>query len=191
MRRRFPGHAGVAAALAAWLAAAEPAGASIELLHVEANEGGSSGGHAALRLGDATFHFRNDGGLLLLSREDWRSFVRDYALLQNRPIHALRIEVEPGSERAVAERFQTRLAAQRSQLDALAGLRAERALLALLLRRARGEGEEAPREALAIPGAGYFEEAATGAPADPALAALRAEILRERGPEFLAHAQRA
>jgi hypothetical protein len=188
VRGRSTGRAARLAALAACLGLARPADATVELLHVEANEGGSSGGHAALRLGAATYHFQNVGGLLLLAREDSRSFVHDYALLQNRPIHALRIEVAPEAERAARGRFQERLAAQRSQLDALSALRAERSLLALLLRSARGE--EAPGDALAIPGAGYFEDAGPGAPADPAVAALREAVVRERGEGFFTRRQR-
>jgi hypothetical protein len=174
------------------------AAAAIELLHVEANEGGSSGGHAALRFGAATFHFLNAGGLLLLEREDSRRFVHDYALLQNRPIHVRALEAPPEVERAARERLQARLAAQRSQLEGLAALRAERELLALLLRLSRGEALP-ERGGLAIPGAGYFEPAGAGyfepagarADADPDLAELRASALRERGLDFFAQRRRA
>jgi hypothetical protein len=169
----------VAALAASWLAAPGSA-AALEFLHVEANEGGSSGGHAALRFGDATFHFQNAAGLLVLAREDSRRFLTDYALLQNRPIHVLRIEVGPEAERSALEGLQARLAAQRSQLDALSAQRAERELLDLLARRARG-GRIEERAGLAIPGAGYF--AAEG-PLDPALAALRERALAERGAGF-------
>jgi hypothetical protein len=166
------------------------AAGAIELLHVEANEGGSSGGHAALRFGAATFHFQNAGGLLLLDREDSRRFVHDYALLQNRPIHVRALEAPPEVERAARARLQARLAAQRSQLEGLAAQRTERELLARLLRVSRGvalpEGD-----ALGIPGAGYFEPAGARAAADPALAELRASALRERGPDFLAKRRRA
>ncbi len=184
MQWRSAGCAGLAATVA-WIATARPARAAIELLHVEANEGGSSGGHAALRFGDATFHFQNAAGLLLLVREDSRGFVHDYALLQNRPIHVRPIAVAPEAEQAARERFQTRLSAQRSQLDELGALREERALLGLLVRSARGE-RESEREGLRIPGAGYFVGPGTVAPTDPALAALRQLALRGRGPGVLA-----
>src|SRR5262245_51915967 len=170
----------LAAGLAAPLASAA---ASLEFLHVEANEGGSSGGHVALRIGDATWHYQNEAGLLVLVREDSLRFVHDYALLENRPIHVQRIELSPEAERRVRERFEARLVAQQSQLDALAALRAERELLAFLVRRARGE---AAREGEGIPiaGAGYF--APTGpAGEEPALARLRERIARQRGAGFL------
>jgi len=169
-------------------AAPAPAAASIDFLHIEANEGGSSGGHAALRFGDATYHFQNVDGLLLLTREDSQRFLHDYALLENRPIHVSRIELADAAARAARERFQARLEAQRSQLDALTAVRVERALLARLLGRARGE-EGAPGEGLAFPGAGYFEAAETARAADPVLAQLRARVVHERGERFFARRQ--
>ena len=169
------------ALLASSTASAAPA---LEFLHVEANEGGSSGGHVALRIGDATYHFQNEAGLLRLAREDSLRFVHDYALLENRPIHVRRIDVSPETEQRVRERFEARLGAQRSHLDALAALRAERELLALLLRRARGEAPRAG-EGIPISGAGYFAPAGASAVEEPALAALRARVARERGASFL------
>ena len=174
-------------AATASLLVARAAGAAPELafLHVEANAGGSSGGHVALRVGDATWHYQNQAGLLLLVREDSRRFVHDTALIENRPIHVLRVGVSAEAERRVRERFQARLGAQQSQLDALAALRAERELLALLARRAAGSPLR-PGEGIAVAGAGYF--AAPGWPfePDPALARLRARVARERGESFLA-----
>ena len=165
--------------------ATSAAAGSFDFLHIEANEGGSSGGHAALRFGDATYHFQNVDGLLLLAREDSQRFLHDYALLENRPIHLSRIELEDAAARAARERFQARLEAQRSQLDALGAARAERALLARLPGRARGE-ESPPDEGLAIPGAGYFEAAGPGRARDPILAELRARAVHERGEGFFA-----
>jgi LmbE family N-acetylglucosaminyl deacetylase len=45
-------------------AAGDATGTSFAYLHVEANEGGSSGGHAAIRLGAQTFHFQFHDGML-------------------------------------------------------------------------------------------------------------------------------
>jgi hypothetical protein len=177
MRRRVLAWASVAL-----LAAPVTRAVGLEFLHVEANEGGSSGGHAALRIGDATYHYQNESGLLRLAREDSLRFVHDYALLENRPIHVQRIEVSAGAERRVSERFEARLGAQRSQLDALAALRAERDLLALLERRARGE-EPRAGEGIPVAGAGYFAEPEAGE--DPVLVQLRLQVERERGAAFL------
>jgi hypothetical protein len=174
--------AGIAAG---WMqAAAGPAAAAtLDFLHIEANEGGSSGGHAALRFGDATYHFQNVEGLLLLAREDSQRFGHDYALLENRPIHVSRIELADDAAQAAQEQFRRRLDAQRSQREALAAARAERALLARLLAQARGDAW-APGEELAIAGAGYFEPAASARTVDPVLAELRGRIVAgwgERG----------
>ena len=47
----------------------------VDYVYIEANEGGSSGGHAALRLGDETYHFQHEHpGLLRLHRDDWQHF---------------------------------------------------------------------------------------------------------------------
>jgi hypothetical protein len=191
-RKLGRGRAARASLAAAWLlaAAAPAAAATLDFLHIEANEGGSSGGHAALRFGDATYHFQNVDGLLLLVREDSQRFVHDYALLENRPIHVSRIEVADDAAEAARERFHARLEAQRSQQHALADARAERALLARLVARARGEAP-APGEGLALPGAGYFEAAASARGSDPVLAELRARIVAGWGARGFAHRRAA
>ena len=40
------------------LAPGAAAAATFDYLYIESNEGGSSGGHAAVRLGDDTWHFQ-------------------------------------------------------------------------------------------------------------------------------------
>ena len=59
-RRRDAGRAaallGLLALMPAAAAAAEPPPA-IDYLYADANEGGASGGHAAIRFGDEVFHF--------------------------------------------------------------------------------------------------------------------------------------
>jgi hypothetical protein len=173
--------------LAAALAAAPAGAATLDYLQREANEGGSSGGHVALRLGAQTFHFQNHAGLLRLTGDDSRRFAHDYALLENRPIHVSRIELDAQSERRLREHFRTRLRVQGWQLEALAALRAERELLELLERMRSGRALE---RGLALRGAGYF--APPGAVAsDPALAALRARVLREGGADFPARRRAA
>jgi hypothetical protein len=185
LRRRAWGRPVFAILATACSLGSAAAAATLDFLHIEANEGGSSGGHAALRFGDTTYHFQNVDGLLLLDREDSQRLLHDYALLENRPIHVSRIELPDEAARAAQEVFRSRLEAQRSHLDALAAARAERALLARLLGRARGVLGP-PDEALAIPGAGYFEAAGSGAGADPVLAQLRARIAAESGETIFA-----
>jgi hypothetical protein len=50
--------------------------AFFDYLYIEANEGDSSGGHAALRFGGETFHFQHETpGILRLRRIDSDAFV--------------------------------------------------------------------------------------------------------------------
>src|ERR1700745_3580257 len=68
-------------------AAAHPADPpSFDYLYVHAHEGNASGGHAAIRFGDAVFDFQHEDGLVAPRREDARRFQHLYRTLENRPI---------------------------------------------------------------------------------------------------------
>jgi len=83
----------LAAVVVARAATASPT-AYFDYLYIEANEGGSSGGHVAVRFGDETYHFQQVSlGLLQLQRNDAADFVHRYAGIENRPIHVSRIAV--------------------------------------------------------------------------------------------------
>src|SRR5262245_50900250 len=72
--------AGLLAALLI-LAAAPARAATIEYLYVDASEGGGSGGHAGLVLGDRVFHFEHRApGLLHLARESLDRVRRRYTV---------------------------------------------------------------------------------------------------------------
>lgn len=82
------------------------ADASFDFLHVEANEGGASGGHAALRFGDEVFHFQHEAsGRLRLFRDDAASFEHSYARVGNRPIHVLRVTTDAETASALRDAF--------------------------------------------------------------------------------------
>jgi len=166
------------AALAALLAILLPrpgwaAPVFLDYLYVEANEGGSSGGHAALRVGDEVFHFEyRPPGILVLRREAFDDFRRQYAGLENRTIEVRRIPVSEDTLRLVRRRFQRRHFVQRQQLAHLQTLRADRRILEQML---QGEVE--------LDGAGFFfRDAETS---DPALLALRQRVLATYGASFL------
>src|SRR5215472_4245379 len=84
---------------AALLAAVAPAAAGelgrrVDYLYIEANEGGSSGGHVALGLGDQVFHFEHRSpGILVLGVDDLEHFRYRYGVRENRTIHVSRIPV--------------------------------------------------------------------------------------------------
>jgi len=167
------------AALAALLAVllTVPAWASdrfIEYLYVDANEGGSSGGHAGLRVGDDVFHFEyRRPGILVLRRETFDEFRREYTGLENRTIEASRIPVSEETFRLVRERFRRRHLVQRWQLEVFDTLRADRRILEEML---QGDVE--------LDGAGFFF--GEGTAADPALLGLRRRVVDTYGASFLA-----
>lgn len=168
-------------------ALAGPASAAfIDYLLVEANEGGSSGGHVAIRFGDRTYHFQNEDGRLHTRREPTARLLADYALAGNRGVRAVRIEVSEASWHRLRERFETRRLVEARQLALAEALTRERRLLEQLA----AAGPHEPMLAVPLPGAGYLEPAPAGE-ASAALLALRGRIARERGPHFLAERRRA
>ena len=145
----------------------------IEYLYIDANEGGSSGGHVAVRVDDDVFHFEyRRPGMLVLRREPFTAFRHDYTGLDNRTIEASRIPVSEATFRLVRERFRRRHFVQRRQLEQLDTLRTERRILEQMLQRH-----------VDVDGAGFFS-GDDSAP-DPALAALRQQVIDRNGPTFL------
>ncbi len=173
-----------AAALVALCGAARAA--TFDYLYIEANEGSSSGGHAAIRFAERTFHFQNRDGLLVLDRESTRDFLHDYALVNNRTIRASRIEVSAEDWLRIRTQFDRRHYLQRRQLDVLESLREDRALLERWRRAADGSdpGEASPD----LPGLGYFAGFRVGSgtsSSSPRLRALRERIEERSGTTFL------
>lgn len=85
---------GLLACSLAGAAVATPDGRSrVEFISVEANTGGSSGGHAALRIGDSVYHYMAGSfdSLLLIYRIPWENFHRRYCLLENRGLKIRRL----------------------------------------------------------------------------------------------------
>jgi hypothetical protein len=174
----------------AWIAAAlliaPPASAGtptpVEYLYAEANEGGSSGGHVALRIGDEVFHYQQRERRLALLRTDVADFLVEYALAGNRTLHALRLGVSEETAARLRQGFGARQLAAARQLERLAQLRADRELLE---QAAAG----APALALILPGAGFFAEHFPAPPpdcADASLARVRARIEALHGEGFVA-----
>ena len=132
-------------ALAAPAAAAEP-GRHIDYLYIEANEGGSSGGHVALGLGDEVFHFEHRSpGILVLGLDDLDHFRYRYSVRENRTIHVSRIPVSEETYTLLVERFRRRHFLQTRHLDVIDGLARDRATL-----------EQIRAGVLAIEAAGLF-----------------------------------
>jgi hypothetical protein len=172
-----------AIALAACLALAGSArAATLDWLHVEANTGGSSGGHAALRLGDLVFEFQHgEGGTLRLRRSDWDGFRYRTTVRGNRTIHAARVELTGAEHERLVRAFDEQLLAWDRHFEVWDALRADRELLERLL---AGRAGRDASDALATEGAGLFEWRA-GAGASASTQALRARVAARHGERFL------
>ena len=163
---------------------------AIDYLYVRANEGGSSGGHAAIRFGEWTFDFQHADGLLEMRRQDSRRFQSVYRTLQNRPIELSRIAVSDDTYALLRSGFQRRFLAQEQRQELSDSIAEDARALEALLAQARGQAS-----GLEIDGAGFFfedgaavplgEPARASRPQSPALQELRARIEARRGRDFL------
>jgi hypothetical protein len=172
---------------------------SFEYLYIESNEGGSSGGHTAIRFGPAVYHFQHEHGLLVLNREEDDKFFRSYALRGNRTIHSARVAVSPSTRNGLLEHFRRRHRAQEAQIEVAQALRADRILLEQLLDSVRDSAGPTTAPGLSVPGLGYFESLQTldGEHGHPksipgsivgektSLQKLVGAIAAEHGPDFL------
>ncbi|MFN8644203.1 MAG: hypothetical protein U0802_22045 [Candidatus Binatia bacterium] len=113
-----------------------PAGAvPLDYLYIEANEGGSSGGHVALAVGDGVFHFQHEpGGVLALRRDARAAFRVRYTLLENWPVHVVRPRADAAAVDGVRAAFARRLLIEDAERRHQDGLDADVALFALAAR---------------------------------------------------------
>lgn len=158
-----------------------------DYLYIVANEDGSSGGHAALRLDGFVYHFQNEDGLLVLERDRADDFLFDYALVENRTIHASRVEVSRQALSAIVDRFRTRHRAQEAQIAIARGLTRDRLLLEILRDHGTLAGTRGDSRLPAIPGLAYFDRRAPRPEArSPWVLELREALFRRFGPDVLA-----
>ena len=151
----------------------------VDYLYIRANEGGSSGGHTAIRFGASVFHFQHDRGILRLVRDDWSRFEHAYRTLQNRDIELSRIAVTPETYEKLDRAFRRRHLVQEQQLAILATIRRDARWLEALT---APEAGAAPGERVSSPGIGFF---ADEGPAPGVLLELRRRIEAAHGPDFL------
>ena len=126
-------------------------GPGVQFLYIEANEGGASGGHVGLRLGDEVFHFLHQTGALRLQRTHWDAFVRTYTQLENRPLHTIGVRADPQQLEFLQHTLRRSHRKEARAFAALNAQRRETALLHNLVPTASGVRVE-----LLVPGAGYF-----------------------------------
>lgn len=166
-----------AAALAYWLLSASATGANnppggIEFLYIDANVGGSSGGHVGVRLGDMVYHYQNVQGHTRLARDNWTRFRFIYNDIDNRNIHSARVPLAIRDEERIRDRLSLLFQVQNRHVDFLHALEEDERLL-----EARREG--AP---VGMPGIGFFRRET----AEPvAFGDLRRELALAHGEDFL------
>jgi hypothetical protein len=168
-----------AAVLLAVLGSATPclareAAPELVFVHVEANVGGASGGHAALRVEDTVFHVQQSSdGLFRLVRQDWAHFRHVYAGLQNRTLQLAHVPVSAADRERVLDHL-----ARAHVVQELALARRDRRALDLAWLAAWRSGRETPPAR----GAGLLDPARPG---DPHAAALRERVVAHLGAGFL------
>ncbi|MEN8181920.1 MAG: hypothetical protein ABFS46_05230 [Myxococcota bacterium] len=181
-RRRPPGRFGWGAGFGLFLGlVAQPgAAAVVDYLHVRANEGESSGGHAAIRFGESTFHFQHHRGLVRLLREDSQRFQHRYRTLQNRDIELTRVSVSEETGSLLETAFRRRHLVQERQLEILGAMEADARLFAALLARERGD-----TPVVNARGVGFFFPGQAAAEFPAVLVVLRERIRAAHGRGFL------
>ena len=172
----------LAATLVAGVALATPAPRLVDYLYVEANEGGSSGGHVAIRFGDETYHFQHEpSGMLRLRRDESEDFRYRYGVLGNRTTHVSRVAVSDAEYARLRWQLAERFFGERAIFAERDALHDDQTLLGVLLARRRGDATRT----VALRAAGFFFPAGEAEPASPVVRALRERIEATYGPEPL------
>ncbi|HXJ83889.1 MAG TPA: hypothetical protein VMS64_35040, partial [Candidatus Methylomirabilis sp.] len=190
---------GAAAALAfvavlVVVAAPVRAALEIEYLYIDASEGGGSGGHAAIALGNHVFHFEHQApGILRLRREPVEAVRYRYGVLENRTILASHVPVSRDTYDLVLDELTSRYLVQQQHLADQRAAADDRRLLEAARARQRGNPAGEP---LMLEGAGFFFED-SGVPTSdvsadreadgesPPLVALRERVEAVLGPDGL------
>ncbi len=86
---------------------------TISLVYIEANTGGGSGGHLAIRIDESVFHFQYHlDGFFRLKRDSWRHFRLVYNDLENRSLFLAETLVGAGPCKRLKDRLSMLLLAQ-------------------------------------------------------------------------------
>jgi len=148
--------------------------AFFRFLYIDANVGGSSGGHAGMHIGDTVYHFQYfPDGLFRLVRDRWPHFRYIYNDLENRTIYAARVDVTPRDLGRIREHLDQCYLVQEARMTRLDLLKAD----ARLLNDVRHNIHQ-----MELKGAGLFSQ--TRAP-DPISRRLGAAITKKYGAEYL------
>ncbi|MGH8551623.1 MAG: hypothetical protein ACRERU_24060 [Methylococcales bacterium] len=101
----------------------------IDYLYIEAGQGDSSGGHAAIRFNEDVFHYQYFAGLLKAVRQNRRDFEYQYRFLGNRSIHVSRIAVHRAAYQDLLSYFMHKHRVQSRQFEGLDLIRKDLVLI--------------------------------------------------------------
>ena len=146
----------------------------LQFIYIDANVGGSSGGHSALRIHNTIYHFQYfPNGLFKLVREQWPHFRYIYNDLENRTLYVAHIHMENRDLQILQEYLDRYYLIQEAHMARLDELFADTKLLNDL---SRG------RNRMSVNGAGLFS---FDAPSNEISKALRSAIFETYGKNYL------
>ena len=146
----------------------------LQFIYIDANVGGSSGGHSALRVGNTVYHFQYfPNGLFKLVRERWSYFRYIYNDLENRTLYMAQIDLEASDLQTLQESLDRYYLIQEAHMARLKDLSAD----VKILNDLNGGNFE-----MAVNGAGLF---AFDGPADAVSRRLRSLINAAYGKAYL------
>ena len=153
---------------------------SLDIIYIESNTGGASGGHLALKSRDCVFHFQQyPDGFFRLKRDSWEHFRLVYNDIENRSIYVAETPLPPEELDLVERHFSRFLLAQDRNFQNLAALGRS-----LKFRRGVGKGTPEVR----IDCLGLFR--AGSGPVSEDMVVLRKKVLDSLGKDFFSE-QRA
>jgi hypothetical protein len=154
----------------------------VDYLYIEANEGASSGGHAAIRFANDTYHFQHERpGVLRLRRDSSDHFRYAYGVLENRTMHLSRVAIPDATYAQLRQRFSERYLIERKVFEEREALGADRRLLEQLLARRRGD----TTGTIALRGVGFFFPEDGGHPPSATALALLRRVQETNGPDVV------
>jgi len=143
------------APLAAAASSADRRDSFFEYLHIEANSGSASGGHAAICFGDRCFHFQQgEDRTIRLHRETAARLNHAYRALGNRTIHVSRVPVPSDVRARDFDAFEDLYRRQQRDVDRAEALRQDGRLLSQLADELNGDASGKAK--VRVPGSAYF-----------------------------------
>jgi hypothetical protein len=145
-----------------------------QFIYIDANVGGSSGGHSALRLGNTVYHFQYfPDGLFKLVRERWPHFRYIYNDLENRTLYVAHIRMAKDDFQRLQQYLNRYYLIQEAHMARLEKLTADANLLSDL---SRGHFQ------MSVNGAGLFS---LKEPSDDISIQLRSAVINAHGEDYL------